>query len=37
MKKAVIKTDKGDITLELYPNEAPGTVANFIMDLHSTE
>ena len=29
MKKAVIKTDKGDITLELYPNEAPGTVANF--------
>jgi peptidyl-prolyl cis-trans isomerase B (cyclophilin B) len=29
MKKAVIKTEKGDITLELYPNEAPGTVANF--------
>ena len=29
MKKAVIKTEKGDITLELFPNEAPGTVANF--------
>ena len=29
MKKAVIKTQKGDITLELFPNEAPGTVANF--------
>ena len=29
MKKAVIKTEKCDITLELYPNEAPGTVANF--------
>lgn len=29
MKKAVIKTGKGDITLELFPNEAPGTVANF--------
>lgn len=29
MKKAVIKTDKGDITIELFPNEAPGTVENF--------
>ncbi|OED30826.1 peptidylprolyl isomerase [Methanosphaera sp. WGK6] len=29
MKKAVIKTDKGDITIELFPNEAPGTVKNF--------
>ncbi len=29
MKKAVIKTDKGDITLELFTNEAPGTVENF--------
>ncbi len=29
MKKAVIKTEKGDITLELFPNEAPGTVENF--------
>ncbi len=26
---AVIKTDKGDITLELYPNDAPKTVTNF--------
>ena len=27
--KAVIKTDKGDIELELYPNDAPKTVTNF--------
>ncbi len=27
---AVIETSKGTITLELYPNEAPITVANFI-------
>lgn len=27
--QAVIRTDKGDITLELYPNEAPKTVENF--------
>ncbi|MEK7170864.1 MAG: peptidylprolyl isomerase [Patescibacteria group bacterium] len=26
---AVIKTSKGDITLELYPNDAPKTVMNF--------
>jgi peptidyl-prolyl cis-trans isomerase B (cyclophilin B) len=26
---AVIKTDKGDIKLELYPNQAPLTVMNF--------
>ncbi|MDR0579952.1 MAG: peptidylprolyl isomerase [Campylobacteraceae bacterium] len=26
---AIIKTDKGDIVLKLYPNEAPTTVANF--------
>ncbi|MEK9167620.1 MAG: peptidylprolyl isomerase [Patescibacteria group bacterium] len=26
---AVIKTDKGDITLELYPSDAPKTVTNF--------
>ena len=25
-----MKTDKGEITIELYPQEAPGTVANFI-------
>lgn len=27
---AVIKTSKGDITVELFPNSAPKTVANFI-------
>lgn len=27
--KAVISTAKGDITLTLFPNEAPKTVANF--------
>jgi peptidyl-prolyl cis-trans isomerase B (cyclophilin B) len=27
--KAVISTAKGDITLTLFPQEAPGTVANF--------
>lgn len=27
--KAVIKTEKGDIELELYPNDAPKTVINF--------
>ena len=27
---AIIKTEKGDITLSLYPNDAPKTVANFI-------
>jgi peptidyl-prolyl cis-trans isomerase A (cyclophilin A) len=27
---AVIKTNKGDITIELYPKSAPKTVANFI-------
>lgn len=27
---AVIKTNKGDILLELYPNDAPMTVANFV-------
>jgi cyclophilin family peptidyl-prolyl cis-trans isomerase len=26
---AVIKTDKGEITVELYPNDAPKTVMNF--------
>ena len=29
MKKAIIKTDKGNIVLELFSNEAPNTVANF--------
>ena len=27
--KAIIKTEKGDIELELYPNDAPKTVINF--------
>lgn len=27
---AVIKTSKGDITLEFYPNDAPNTVASFV-------
>jgi cyclophilin family peptidyl-prolyl cis-trans isomerase len=27
---AIMKTSKGDITIELFPNEAPVTVANFI-------
>lgn len=29
MKTVVFHTSKGDITAELYPNEAPATVANF--------
>lgn len=29
-QKVVIKTDKGDITLKLYPKKAPETVANFL-------
>jgi peptidyl-prolyl cis-trans isomerase B (cyclophilin B) len=30
MKKAIIKTDKGDIRLNLFAEDAPGTVENFI-------
>jgi len=30
MKKAVIETDKGNINLELFEQDAPGTVANFV-------
>ncbi len=30
MKKAIIGTDKGDIVLELFENDAPNTVANFV-------
>ncbi|MFN5621667.1 MAG: peptidylprolyl isomerase [Flavobacteriales bacterium] len=30
MKKAIIHTDKGDMHIEFYHNDAPGTVANFI-------
>lgn len=29
MKKAIISTEKGDMTVELYENDAPVTVANF--------
>lgn len=29
LKKAVIDTEKGQMVLELFPGEAPGTVANF--------
>ncbi|MDY3982758.1 MAG: peptidylprolyl isomerase [Veillonellaceae bacterium] len=29
MKKAIIHMDKGDIVIELFPKEAPKTVANF--------
>ena len=29
MKKAIIETEKGTIELELFPEDAPGTVANF--------
>lgn len=29
MKKATIETDKGQIVIELFEKEAPGTVANF--------
>lgn len=30
MKYAIIKTQKGDMKVELYENETPGTVANFV-------
>jgi peptidyl-prolyl cis-trans isomerase B (cyclophilin B) len=30
MKKAIIHTEKGDMTIELYHEDAPNTVANFI-------
>ncbi len=29
MKKAIIETDKGNIVLELFEDDAPNTVANF--------
>ena len=28
--QVLMKTDKGDITLELYPDKAPATVENFL-------
>ena len=30
MKKAIIETDKGNITVELFDKDAPNTVANFV-------
>ncbi|HIH86427.1 MAG TPA: peptidylprolyl isomerase [Methanosarcinales archaeon] len=30
MKKAMIETDKGNIVLELFEDDAPDTVANFV-------
>jgi peptidyl-prolyl cis-trans isomerase B (cyclophilin B) len=30
MKKAIIHTEKGDMTVEFYHEDAPNTVANFI-------
>lgn len=30
MKKAIIKTDKGDMKVGFFEKDAPGTVANFI-------
>ena len=29
MKKVIIETDKGDVTIELFDKDAPNTVANF--------
>jgi len=30
MQKATIKTEKGDMTIEFFPEDAPGTVKNFV-------
>ena len=30
MQKATIKTEKGDMTVEFFPEDAPGTVKNFV-------
>lgn len=30
MSKAIIKTEKGDLTVQFYDEDAPGTVANFL-------
>lgn len=35
MKKAIIKTEKGDMTVEFYHTDAPNTVANFIKLIES--
>ena len=29
-QQAVLKTNRGDITINLFPNQAPETVANFV-------
>jgi len=29
MSKAILKTNKGDMVIEFYDNDAPNTVANF--------
>ncbi|MCE1228381.1 MAG: peptidylprolyl isomerase [Firmicutes bacterium] len=35
MTRVLFQTDKGDINLELFPAEAPGTVANFVKLIES--
>jgi peptidyl-prolyl cis-trans isomerase B (cyclophilin B) len=30
MSKAILKTEKGDMTIEFYDSDAPNTVANFL-------
>jgi peptidyl-prolyl cis-trans isomerase B (cyclophilin B) len=30
MQKATIKTEKGNMTVEFFPDDAPGTVKNFV-------
>ena len=35
MTRVLLQTDKGDINLELFPKEAPGTVANFVKLIES--
>ena len=30
MSRAIIKTEKGDMTVEFYDKDAPNTVANFL-------
>jgi peptidyl-prolyl cis-trans isomerase B (cyclophilin B) len=30
MTKAIIKTNKGDVNIDFFDNDAPGTVANFV-------
>jgi len=32
--KVIFKTSKGDITVELFPDKAPKTVANFLLYVH---